>query len=72
MEEPTYKEIFERTVLATDVDYKIAAVREAHSEEFGWVMGEPTVQPTKDPNYVLLRIPLAKYDRKEEKYQNRI
>lgn len=70
--EPTYKEIFERTVLASDVDFKIAAVREAHSEEFGWVMGEPKVQATNDPNYVLLQIPLAKYERKDQEYQNRM
>lgn len=72
MEEPVYKELFERTVLASDVDYKIAAVREAHSEEFGWVMGEIKVQPTNDPNYVLLQIPLAKYERKEKSFQNRM
>ena len=30
MEENVYKEVFERTLRAEDVDYKIAAVLESH------------------------------------------
>ena len=44
MEENVYKEVFERTLRAEDVDYKIAAVLESHPESLGWVHGEPRVE----------------------------
>ena len=47
MEENVYKEVFERTLRAEDVDYKIAAVLESHPESLGWVHGEPRVENLK-------------------------
>lgn len=65
MEENVYKEVFERTLRAEDVDYKIAAVLESHPESLGWVHGEPRVENLGN-GMVKLSIPLAKYPVKEE------
>lgn len=65
MEDKIYKEVFERTLRAEDVDYKIAAVLESHPESLGWDHGEPRVENLGN-GMVKLSIQLVKYPVKEQ------
>ena len=66
-----YKEIFERSdILEQDVQYKIASVKEAHPEEFGWIVGNAEV--IKQPNgKCTVKIPLVKYAMNKEEEHSR-
>lgn len=55
-----YQEIFTKTVFKEDVEYVIRAVKEVHSESYGWEIGEPKIIPVDDRN-VKIEIPLKKY-----------
>lgn len=61
MDKPIYTEDFVRTVDPDNIDYKIAAVIEAHPASSGWVVGEPRVEKVSG-GQVRLIIPLSKYD----------
>lgn len=62
MTEPkVYKEVFERILNENDVQFKIAAVKEAHPESLGWIVGEPVIEKLGNGE-VKLSIPLAKYE----------
>lgn len=55
-----YQEIFTKTVFKEDVEYVIRAIKEVHSESYGWEIGEPKIIPVDERN-VKIEIPLKKY-----------
>ena len=57
-----YQETFRRTVLATDVQYKLNGIYEIHTPEAGWVVGTPKITPADEPGYVVLEVQLTQYE----------
>jgi len=57
-----YQELFERSGYRTieEVREKIRAVLDEHTEDLGWVAGEPQISLSEDGTYKVA-IPLVKY-----------
>ena len=55
-----YQENFEKTIYKDDLEFVIKAIKEVHSEEYGWKMGEIIKQELPDGR-LKITVPLTKY-----------
>lgn len=65
MNEP-YEEIFVKERVLNDahsINYVLDQIKEVHSENLGWVVGEPIITPNGDSKTVTLKVKLTKYDK---------
>lgn len=64
-EKGIYYELFEKTIEpGVDIEYVISQIKEVHSKDAGWVVGNPISIPNSNGS-INLQIPLTKYDLKQ-------
>ena len=64
-----YQEVFKRSgVPVTDIQYKLNAIAEEHSEEYGWVVGEPKIYYDENGTTATIEVPLAKYTKDNSRH----
>ena len=61
-----YTENFEKTIFKEDLKFVLNAIREVHSEEYGWKMGEVKQQELSDGRIKII-VPLTKYKERTRK-----
>ena len=68
--ENIYKEEFVKERVLNDahsINYVLDQIKEVHSEEYGWVVGEPAIIPNQDGKTVTIKVELTKYNKSQSK-----